>query len=115
MRRVEDITEALWGTRVSPSTVSNLKDRSMGPESQETRYARLLSQKLRLGISPPNRRPRPRVSSTPAVRHCPAAKRERQRLSFALNRRTGKPLIEHESHSRSLSGFWPNRRIPCTH
>jgi hypothetical protein len=23
-RRVEDITEALWGTRVSPSTVSNL-------------------------------------------------------------------------------------------
>ena len=24
MRRVEDITEALWGTRVSPSTVSNL-------------------------------------------------------------------------------------------
>ena len=25
VRRVEDITEALWGTRVSPSTVSNLK------------------------------------------------------------------------------------------
>ncbi len=24
MRRVEDITETLWGTRVSPSTVSNL-------------------------------------------------------------------------------------------
>ena len=24
MRRLEDITEALWGTRVSPSTVSNL-------------------------------------------------------------------------------------------
>ena len=24
MRRVEDITEALWGTRVSPSTVSDL-------------------------------------------------------------------------------------------
>ncbi len=24
MRRVEDITEALWGTRVSPGTVSNL-------------------------------------------------------------------------------------------
>ena len=24
MGRVEDITEALWGTRVSPSTVSNL-------------------------------------------------------------------------------------------
>ena len=24
VRRVEDITEALWGTRVSPSTVSNL-------------------------------------------------------------------------------------------
>ena len=24
VRRVEDITEALWGTRLSPSTVSNL-------------------------------------------------------------------------------------------
>ena len=24
VRRVEDITEALWGTRVSPSTISNL-------------------------------------------------------------------------------------------
>ena len=24
VRRVEDVTEALWGTRVSPSTVSNL-------------------------------------------------------------------------------------------
>ena len=24
VRRVEDITEALWGTRVSPSTVSDL-------------------------------------------------------------------------------------------
>ena len=28
VRRVEDITEALWGTRVSPSTVSNLTRRS---------------------------------------------------------------------------------------
>lgn len=27
VRRVEDITEALWGTRVSPSTVSNLNQR----------------------------------------------------------------------------------------
>ena len=27
-RREKDITEALWGTRVSPSTVSNLKRRS---------------------------------------------------------------------------------------
>jgi len=26
VRRVEDITEALWGTRVSPSTVSNLME-----------------------------------------------------------------------------------------
>jgi transposase-like protein len=25
VRRIEDITEALWGTRVSPSTVSRLK------------------------------------------------------------------------------------------
>ena len=27
VRRVEDITEALWGTRVSPSTVSNLNEK----------------------------------------------------------------------------------------
>ena len=27
VRRVEDITEALWGTRVSPSTVSELNQR----------------------------------------------------------------------------------------
>jgi Transposase, Mutator family len=27
VRRVEDITEALWGTRVSPSTVSDLNKR----------------------------------------------------------------------------------------
>ncbi len=25
VRRVEDITEALWGTKVSPATISNLK------------------------------------------------------------------------------------------
>jgi putative transposase len=30
MRRVEDITEALWGTRVSPSTVSELNQRVAG-------------------------------------------------------------------------------------
>jgi transposase-like protein len=30
MRRVEDITEALWGTRVSPSTVSELNQRIAG-------------------------------------------------------------------------------------
>ena len=29
VRRVEDITEALWGTRVSPGTVSNLNKRFM--------------------------------------------------------------------------------------
>jgi len=27
VRRVEDITEALWGTRVSPSTVSELNQK----------------------------------------------------------------------------------------
>lgn len=27
VRRVEDITEALWGTRVSPGTVSNLNEK----------------------------------------------------------------------------------------
>jgi Transposase, Mutator family len=32
VRRVEDITEALWGTRVSPSTVSNLN--STAPRDQ---------------------------------------------------------------------------------
>ena len=30
MRRVEDITEALWGTRVSPSTVSELNKKIYG-------------------------------------------------------------------------------------
>jgi transposase-like protein len=30
MRRVEDITEALWGTKVSPSTVSNLNKKIYG-------------------------------------------------------------------------------------
>ena len=30
VRRVEDITEALWGTRVSPSTVSNLNQKLYG-------------------------------------------------------------------------------------
>jgi transposase-like protein len=30
VRRVEDITEALWGTRVSPSTVSNLNQKVYG-------------------------------------------------------------------------------------
>src|SRR5262249_32016600 len=30
VRRVEDITEALWGTRVSPSTVSDLNKKIYG-------------------------------------------------------------------------------------
>ena len=30
VRRVEDITQALWGTRVSPSTVSNLNKKVYG-------------------------------------------------------------------------------------
>jgi transposase-like protein len=30
VRRVEDVTEALWGTRVSPSTVSNLNKKVYG-------------------------------------------------------------------------------------
>ena len=30
VRRVEDITEALWGTRVSPGTVSNLNRKIYG-------------------------------------------------------------------------------------
>ena len=28
VRRVEDITEALWGTKVSPSTISNLNKKA---------------------------------------------------------------------------------------
>jgi hypothetical protein len=31
VRRVEDITEALWGTRVSPSTVGELSPRAAQP------------------------------------------------------------------------------------
>ena len=34
VRRVEDITEALWGTRVSPGTVSNLNKKIYGPISR---------------------------------------------------------------------------------
>lgn len=30
VRRVEDITEALWGTKVSPGTISNLNKRAYG-------------------------------------------------------------------------------------
>ena len=30
VRRIEDMTEALWGTRVSPSTVSNLNKKVYG-------------------------------------------------------------------------------------
>lgn len=29
VRRVEDITEALWGTKVSPGTISNLNKKRM--------------------------------------------------------------------------------------
>ena len=28
VRRVEDITEALWGTKVSPGTISNLNNKA---------------------------------------------------------------------------------------
>jgi len=28
VRRVEDITEALWGTKVSPETISNLNKKA---------------------------------------------------------------------------------------
>lgn len=31
VRRVEDITEALWGTKVSPGTVSNLNKKDLCP------------------------------------------------------------------------------------
>ena len=34
VRRVEDITEALWGTRVSPSTVSNLNKKIYAPTNR---------------------------------------------------------------------------------
>src|SRR5665811_1765826 len=34
VRRVEDITEALWGTRVSPSTVSNLNKKIWTPHAE---------------------------------------------------------------------------------
>lgn len=30
VRRVEDITEALWGTKVSPSTISNMNQKIYG-------------------------------------------------------------------------------------
>jgi transposase-like protein len=40
VRRVEDITEALWGTRVSPGTVSNL-DRKICAKIGEWRHRRI--------------------------------------------------------------------------
>ena len=43
VRRVEDITEALWGTRVSPSTVSNLNKKI---------YATIEALRGRLAASP---------------------------------------------------------------
>jgi len=43
VRRVEDITEALWGTRVSPSTVSNLKDLRQDRGLAEPAYRRRAS------------------------------------------------------------------------
>ena len=30
VRRVEDITEALWGTKVSPGTINNLNKKAYG-------------------------------------------------------------------------------------
>ena len=40
VRRVEDITEALWGTRVSPSTVSDLNKKIYGHRCNAQRYER---------------------------------------------------------------------------
>ena len=40
VRRVEDITEALWGTRVSPSTISNL-NKKIYSKSEEWRNQRI--------------------------------------------------------------------------
>jgi transposase-like protein len=38
VRRGDDITEARWGTRVSPSTVSNLNPEPQLPEQMGERY-----------------------------------------------------------------------------
>lgn len=43
VRRVEDITEALWGTKVSPGTISNLNKKAY--EHIEQWRTRLLSRK----------------------------------------------------------------------
>jgi transposase-like protein len=40
VRRVEDITEALWGTRVSPSTVSELNQRIYAQIEEWRRHRR---------------------------------------------------------------------------
>ena len=40
VRRVEDITEALWGTRVSPSTVSDLNKKIYGTIFLEAAWQR---------------------------------------------------------------------------
>jgi hypothetical protein len=55
VRRVEDITEALWGTRVSPSTVSELNEKIYG--TIETWRNRHPINGVRVGPSPGTRSP----------------------------------------------------------
>jgi transposase-like protein len=58
VRRVEDITEALWGTRVSPWTVSNLNKKIYGTiEAWRGGSART----IRWGILCENQAAHPRV------------------------------------------------------
>ena len=58
VRRVEDITEALWGTRVSPSTVSDLNKkiyestRAHPPRDQATHSGRRLVSGRAIGAQP---------------------------------------------------------------
>lgn len=56
VRRVENITEALWGTRVSPSTVSELNQKIAGQIESRARS--------RSGGSGPSRGSTPMCSST---------------------------------------------------
>ena len=90
VRRVEDITEALWGTRVSPSTVSNLNKKI---------YAKIEAWR--------NRRDRGRASVSLSRRHRDEAqlgRRGPQRLTAGGQRRQFRGFSRDSGHLRGRQG-----------
>ena len=52
LRRVEDINEALWGTRVSPGTVSNL-NKKIYEQTEAWRNKPITGEAPRQSVGPP--------------------------------------------------------------